>query len=133
MREIYDLSKPDELRGVIDRAEILALEVDSNMKRLFFESQVTVADDGGRVVGFGGSRGSFITWLFVHPSFRRRGIASALVKRMLSELDRPVTLNVAITNIAAMSLYERLGFAVERKFVADFQGRPCSAARLTHA
>ena len=132
VRDIYDLSKPDEMRGVLGRAAILPLEVDESMKQLFTESQITVADDADRTVGFAGNRGSFITWLFVHPSFRRRGVATALVQSMLSQLDRPISLNVAIANVAAICLYERLGFTVERHFLGEFQGHPCKAARLRH-
>src|SRR5689334_12907142 len=90
VRDIYDLSKPDEMRGVLGPRAILPLEVDESMKQLFTESQITVADDADRTVGFAGNRGSFITWLFVHPSFRRRGVATALVQSMLSQLDRPI-------------------------------------------
>ena len=77
-----------------------------------------------------GNRGSLITWLFVHPSFRRRGVGTALVKDLLRKLDQPVTLNVALTNGPALSLYQHMGFKVEREFVGDFNGRPCKVARL---
>ena len=133
VRDIYDLSKPDELRGVIDTTAIPSLEDDPSMKQLFHESQIAVAEEDGTIVGFAGNRGSFITWLFVHPSFRRRGIAIALVNDMLRKLDQPVTLNVALTNGPAMSLYQRMGFKVEREFLGDFNGHPCKVARLRYA
>jgi len=130
VRDIYDLSKPDELRGVIDASAIPALENDASMKQLFHESQIAVAEEDGTIAGFAGNRGSFITWLFVHPSFRRRGVGTALVKDLLRKLDQPVTLNVALTNGPALSLYQHMGFKVEREFVGDFNGRPCKVARL---
>jgi ribosomal protein S18 acetylase RimI-like enzyme len=103
------------------------------MKQLFHESQIAVAEEDGKIAGFAGNRGSFITWLFVHPSFRRRGVATALVKDLLRKLDQPITLNVALTNGPALSLYHRMGFKVEREFVGDFNGRPCKVARLHYA
>ena len=133
VRDIYDLSKPDELRGVIDPTAIPSLEDHPAMKQLFRESQIVVAEDDGIIVGFAGNRGSFITWLFVHPSFRRRGIATALVKDMVGKLNQPVTLNVALTNGPAISLYQRMGFKVEREFLGDFNGRPCKVVRLRYA
>ena len=133
VRDIYDLSKPDELRGVIDTTAIPSLEDDPRMKQLFRESQIAVAEEDGTIVGFAGNRGTSITWLFVHPSFRRRGIATSLVKDMLRKLKQPVTLNVALTNGPAMSLYQRMGFKLEREFLGDFNGHPCKVARLQYA
>ena len=130
--EIYNLSKPEELLGVAESGSILPLEADSDMQTLFRGSQVLVAECADRIAGFGGSRGSFITWLFVHPAFRRRGVATALVRDMLARLQQPVTLNVMVSNIPARALYERIGFNVEREFQGNFQGRSCSVAKLRY-
>jgi ribosomal protein S18 acetylase RimI-like enzyme len=130
--EIYDHSKPDELRGVVDPNAILPLDADPNMKALFSDSRIVVMEDADRVVGFAGSRDSFITWLFAHPVFRRKGVATALVRHVLAQLESPVTLNVAMSNAAARALYERIGFKVEREFQGNFQGIPCRVAKLTY-
>jgi len=132
VREIYDLSKPDELRGVVDPSAILPLEADPAMMALFRDSQIVVVEAANRIVGFAGSVGSLITWLFVHPSYRRNGVATALLRDMLERLEGPVTLNVAMTNNAALALYQRSGFAVEREFTGQFQGSPCKVAKLRH-
>lgn len=132
VRDIYDLSKPDEMKGVLDPAAIPPLEADPDMKALFDDSRIVCMEDAGRVVGFAGSRDSLITWLFVHPSFRRKGVATALVTELLGRLTRPVTLNVAIDNLAARSLYERIGFALEREFTGHFQGVACRVAKLRY-
>ena len=130
--EIYNLSKPEELLGVVDSGSILPLESDTDMQALFRGSQILVAEDLDRIAGFGGNRGSFITWLFVHPAFRRRGVATGLVRDMLARLQQPVTLNVMASNFAARALYERIGFSVEREFQGNFQGKPCNVARLRY-
>lgn len=130
--EIYDLSKPDEMRGIVEPNEIRRLDADPGMKDLFHASRVRVIETRGRVVGFAGHRGSFITWLFVHPSFRRRGIATTLVREMLGLLDLPITLNVVTTNSAARALYARLGFEVEREFSGAFGGNPCNVVKLRY-
>lgn len=132
VREIYDLSKPDEMRGVVDASAIPPLEADANMMALFHNSQLLVMEDAGRVVGFAGSRGTVITWLFVHPNHRRRGVADALVRELVARLDGKITLNVATTNAAARSLYERLGFTLEREFIGDFNGHSCPVAKLRY-
>jgi ribosomal-protein-alanine N-acetyltransferase len=75
-------------------------------------------DDDGRVVGFC----SFwrihdelhINNLAVAPDVRRRGVASALLTRVLSEAASigvtRATLEVRRSNIAAQGLYDRFGF-----------------------
>jgi ribosomal protein S18 acetylase RimI-like enzyme len=132
VRAIYDLSKPDEMHGVVEPGAILSLEADPKMRALFRDSQIIVMVEDDRVAGFAGSRDSYITWLFVHPSCRRRGVATALIGEMLGRLASPVTLNVAMTNAAALALYQRIGFTVEREFAGQFQGNPCRAAKLRH-
>jgi ribosomal protein S18 acetylase RimI-like enzyme len=72
------------------------------------------------------------TWLFVHPSFRRKGVATVLVTEMLGRLARPVTLSVAAGNFAARSLYERIGFTIKREFTGYFHGIACKVAKLRY-
>jgi len=129
--EIYDLAKPEELAGVVPPEAICPLDSDAGMKRLFGESSIWVADVNSRPVGFAGNRANLITWLFVHPGFRRGGIAGALLRQLLASLERTVALNVAASNVGARTLYEKFGFRVEREFVGNFQGAPCSVARLS--
>jgi ribosomal protein S18 acetylase RimI-like enzyme len=130
--EIYDLGKPDEMRGVLDPQSLLPLAADQTMNALFHASRIVVAEDTSRVVGFAGNRGNFITWLFVHPDFRRRGIASALIRHLIAQLEWPVTLNVVSENTAARALYAQLGFKVERELRGNYQGRPCNVCKLSY-
>ncbi len=132
MCEIYDLSKPDELSGVIPRESILPLATDPAMNALFLASKIVVMESIGRVIGFCGSRDSYITWLFVHPAFRRKGVATALIHEMLARLRKPVTLNVMMSNTPARAFYERIGFSLEREFQGNFQGNPCNVAKLRY-
>ena len=129
--EVYDLSKPEELAGVVAPETICPLDSDPSMKKFFGESTIWVAELESRPVGFAGNRGSMITWLFVHPGFRRTGVASALLRQVLASIERPVALNVASSNARARTLYEKFGFLVEREFMGNFQGMPCSVAKLS--
>ena len=49
VREIYDLSKPDEMRGGVDVSAITPLQHDPAGLALFRASVILVADDGERV------------------------------------------------------------------------------------
>jgi len=83
---------------------------------LFF---VAVVDDtivGTVMGGYDGHRG-WIYSLAVAPDHRSRGIGTALVRRLESELkamDCPkVNLQIRDTNAAVAAFYERLGYVVE--------------------
>ena len=68
----------------------------------------------------------------IHPRHRRKGVASALVRELVARLDGTITLNVATTNVAACSLYKRMGFTVEREFIGQFNGHSCPVAKLRY-
>ncbi len=101
------------------------------MRKLFDASEMLVAETLRDIVAFAGYRQSHITWLFVHPAYRQRGIATALVQKLLARMDGSVSLNVVKTNLAARALYAGLGFVVEREFDGEFNGQACPAMRLS--
>ena len=78
-----------------------------------------VAEEEGRVSGYIGSQTcgdeSDVMNVAVHPDFRRRGIAEALVNSLVEELkaidSHSLTLEVRASNVPAISLYEKLGFS----------------------
>ena len=78
-----------------------------------------VALEGEQVVGYVGSQTvideSDMMNIAVHPDFRRRGIAEALVADLEAALrqrgGRALTLEVRDSNLPAITLYEKLGFA----------------------
>jgi ribosomal-protein-alanine N-acetyltransferase len=78
-----------------------------------------VALEGEQVVGYVGSQTvideSDMMNIAVHPDFRRRGIAEALVADLEAALrqrgSRALTLEVRDSNAPAIALYEKLGFA----------------------
>ena len=78
-----------------------------------------VAEEDGVVAGYIGSQTvvgeSDMMNVAVHPDFRRRGIAEALINNLIEELkkreSRCLTLEVRASNEPAKQLYEKLGFA----------------------
>jgi len=85
-------------------------------RKLFFVALVDGRLVGTVMCGYDGHRG-WIYSLAVDPRVRRRGIGTALIKRAERELAGAgcpkVNLQVVSSNSAIVSLYQRLGYAVE--------------------
>ncbi len=128
--DIYNLSKPDELRGSVDQRAFLPLERDARSQRLFRESRILVVEDQEEVLGFAGNSGNYISWMFVHPHHRRKGVARLLLEHILTSLDGKVKLNVFKNNHAACALYQQFGFEIEREFVGNLNGYKTKAMTL---
>ncbi len=91
----------------------------------------------GRVLAYGGmliapDEGQ-ITNVAVHPDARREGLGRAIVDALIEEaLERgleQVSLEVRVSNLAAIALYERAGFTVEGKR-KSFYRRPTEDALI---
>ena len=78
-----------------------------------------VAVEEERVAGYIGSQTVMdetdMMNVAVHPDFRRKGIAEALVNTLVENLQkmgsRCLTLEVRASNVPAIALYEKLGFS----------------------
>ncbi len=89
-----------------------------------------VAEDAGRIVGGAGIRNILgegeITNVVVDPDYRGRGIGTEIVERLLAEGKLlgadSFTLEVRMSNLPAIKLYEHFGFATEgiRKNFYDY-------------
>jgi ribosomal protein S18 acetylase RimI-like enzyme len=130
VREIYNLAKVDELKGSVDLRAFIPLEKDPRSQRLFGESRIVVVEEGGTLLGFGGNSGNYISWLFVHPLHRRRGVARMILNHILDHLKESATLNVFKNNRAARALYDQFGFEIEREFTGNLNGFQTRAMTL---
>jgi ribosomal protein S18 acetylase RimI-like enzyme len=130
--EIYDLSKPDEMRGSVTVEAVLPLEHDPSMLVLFRDSLIVVAEEADQIIGFGGLKGNYISWLFVHPSHRRQGVARSLLREIMGRIEGTITLNVAAENHPARNLYGGLGFTIARKFIGQYEGHDLAVLTLTY-
>jgi [ribosomal protein S18]-alanine N-acetyltransferase len=86
--------------------------------------------DDGTIVGYAFVSRYVDAWhvmnIAVTPSYRRRGIATALLERLLEvtavDPRRGHTLEVRVSNVGAIRLYERLGFqsrGIRRGYYTD--------------
>ena len=93
------------------------MSIASELQSLWSYWLVALEED--RVVGYVGSQSSIdevdIMNVAVHPDFRRRGVAEALIIRLVSDLKErgihALLLEVRVSNTPAITLYEKLGFS----------------------
>ena len=109
LKQIVDLSFPRFIRYFATHS-------------LHEEGQVLVTEAQEAVVGFaklidfhvGSGKFGCILWLAVHPQFRRKGIASALVnagtERLKHDGARAVFASVQRRNIASLTVFSKEGF-----------------------
>lgn len=124
--EIVPLTSAQEIDGILAveaesftnpwTRDMYLAELENRGVSFFFLAK----NEAGQIVGFC----SFwyvldevhVNNLAVLPEYRRRGVASSILKRMFTETRRMgakrVTLEVRRSNLAAQHLYENFGFAV---------------------
>ena len=93
------------------------MSIASELQNLWSYWLVALEDD--RVIGYVGSQSSIdeadIMNVAVHPDFRRQGIAEALINRLVADLKErdiyALLLEVRVSNMPAITLYEKLGFS----------------------
>ena len=73
--------------------------------------EIYVADEDGKIVGVAAlyRRDSFIHFLFVRSGFQSLGIGAALLARMESIANGPISLKVQTLNHRGRAFYEREG------------------------
>jgi ribosomal protein S18 acetylase RimI-like enzyme len=96
----------------------------------FFASETVVACAGGTVVGFVSWNGAYITWLYVDPAFRRRGVGRSLLQHALRRIGPEAWTNMIAGNRPALALYRRAGLEVVWTRASDCEGYPCDCVRL---
>ncbi|MFP3896879.1 MAG: GNAT family acetyltransferase [Anaerolineales bacterium] len=87
-------------------------------RELFLVAELNKKVVGTAMAGYDGHRG-WIYYLVVSPEHRRRGIGTALMKRVEEELARlgcpKLNLQVRASNEEVVAFYEKLGYSVEKR------------------
>jgi ribosomal protein S18 acetylase RimI-like enzyme len=111
LRETWEDGWTDLSRHVADGLAFVALDDADAMVGFVFATIPRETPDLGHV-----------TDVYVHPQERRRGVARALMARIVEALREQgvahVGLDVRVDNHGAKALYDRLGFVEEERFLA---------------
>jgi ribosomal protein S18 acetylase RimI-like enzyme len=113
------------------KADLAADEFDNGrspeaLRRSFERSQhVALARDGDRIVGMArmlsdGVCNAYIVDVWTFTPYRRQGIATALVRRLLDEAEGQ---HVGLQTRDAQGLYRALGFTPQPEFWSQVVGR----------
>ena len=84
--------------------------------KIFFHHYLTnsffIAEDGGRIIGYiiADTERNIIVSLAVHPSFRRKGYGTMLMKHVMNHMGGEIILQVRKSNETAIKFYEKMGF-----------------------
>ncbi|SFC61554.1 Acetyltransferase (GNAT) domain-containing protein [Kushneria avicenniae] len=134
LNALYQRSKGDEFRfekGWPDRFPIIPLSQDSDRLDMFNDSTALVVDvDTTGLAGVIYWQHSHIVGLMVRPEFRGRGIGRALMTAAFARMAGTVTLDVVASNVAAIRLYESLGFQRVDQREGRYQGVPVTMSMM---
>ena len=131
IKQIYNVSKLDELRFETQRYTLIPLERDETRFEVFKKSALYIAERDDDVLGFGGRLGSEISMLFVCPAARGFGVGKTLFEFLLGQIDGATNLCVAKSNWPAKRLYQHYGFKVIREFETEYNGIPVIANEMS--
>ena len=97
------------------RSHLLGVQCAGRRHDSYGPGRIISADgvDAGWVLLSGADAEIFVVEIMVLPELRSRGIGTAALRKILAEAfaqGRVLQLNVSVMNLAAIRLYERLGF-----------------------
>ncbi|MCP4024576.1 MAG: GNAT family N-acetyltransferase [Desulfobacteraceae bacterium] len=130
VKEIYDISKPDEMKGIVNPSQIKPLADDGKMLKDFFNSNIWVYEQDNKILGFIGRRDTVVSWLFVRPDHRREGIARQLMETLIASFKGDLILFLVKSNTAALKLYQGLGFQIQDEFEGNMYGQKIPAVKM---
>lgn len=110
--EIYNKSKIQEFIKYPEIISVPRIQDDPEALKSFHKAQKIIACIDTIPIGFAGSKGNFISHLYVLPEYRNRGIGTSLLSEMLKTYEVDRFLFTTSGNMPAIRLYRRFGFRI---------------------
>lgn len=133
MKAEYREARCDDAAGVYE-VEKQSFDTPWSFESIYYDlctnpvAHYVVAETGGRIAGFAGLHAivgeGHITNIAVLPGFRGKGVGRMLLQTLLSQNSQLIsyTLEVRVSNAAAIALYESFGFTqcgIRPRYYAD--------------
>lgn len=128
---VHDAARLLEVKNFIPEGVTLPMKQAVEEDGAFFESDVFVAVSEEDVLGFIAVQGDELTWLYIHPDYHRRGVATQLVNSIRNSLGQHGFVLCAKENEYGFKFYQKVGFRPVAYFPGNERGYPCICVRLT--
>lgn len=126
--EIHDLARKDELKSTVGLDSFLSLAETYENEGLF-KGEVSVASyQNNAPVGFVAFAENELTWLYVHPHHYQKGIGKQLLRHAIQACQGNITTEVLIGNDAALNLYAKENFVIDKIKSGKLEGNEKFAA-----
>lgn len=119
--EIHDAARMEEL-SYTDQEDAFVPLIEAAVNENLFDYTIVVAETEDRVDGFVAYKTDELGWLYVHPSYFRRGIATRLTRHVIADGGPEIFLEVLHANQPAFKLYQKLGFDLVRTVTGQMTG-----------
>ena len=129
IERIYNESRPQEFYAEEGQFSPVHWSKDKVIQAKLKKATIYVCEET-EILGFCGFTGNHINWLFVSPEHRNKGVASALLTRILPEVGLGVTLTILASNKSACNLYFKFGFVEESEFSVKYQEQELTVKKL---
>jgi len=127
---VHDRARLDELRGSCDPRAFVPLAEEQDDAASFQRSRKFVACVGEQVIGFVGIDGTYLSWLYVDPTYYGRGIGRRLLRLGVQLIGLQAWTVVLAGNTRAQQLYESEGFQIVDTYESTNAGYPCTCVQL---
>jgi ribosomal protein S18 acetylase RimI-like enzyme len=127
---VHDRARPDELLGSCDARAFVPLADEQDDAESFQRSQKFVACLEEQIVGFVGIDGTYLSWLYVDPTYSGRGIGRRLLRLAVQHIGPQAWTVVLAGNMRARRLYDSEGFQIVHTYASANAGYPCLCVRL---
>lgn len=128
---VHDAARPLELAaGQCDARAFVPLADDPEGYELASSHIRVACTADGAVVAFVAVRHSYVSFLYVDPTWHRQGIGRRLLRESFNLVEEKAWTIALRHNAAAVTLYESEGFRVVRRWRDDNEGWPCDVVRL---
>jgi len=127
---IYNASKLDELAHEPKTVDLIPLQHDLARNKVIFDSNIYVIEQFNVIQGFIAIHRDNIAGLFVLPESRGQGLAKLLLKHVITQYPKPLTLQVVRSNSHAVYLYQSFGFKQIEASQAIYNGLSVPIIRM---